>query len=256
MANIHWLFQKTELEKELLLHLNNKHWYIKAKAIQQLGYLQQKKQLPNIFRLANHNNDLVRMEAQVTTVKLVGFTGLRFLNVIGYPISEWQQLRLIHELSGHSIEKFDNIDSWLKSKNNSVVEFGLRLVEVYQLYEYYDLVKKCLSHTSLSICKMAVVTISKISNETTAATLIDYYTNSDSSIQLLILQILQIIGTEIELPFLLSQLNHADDSFKLEAAKAIRKVSDTGIKKIEELVDDTIKPWNIILPQIKMESIV
>ncbi|MBK5273021.1 MAG: hypothetical protein JJE22_18630, partial [Bacteroidia bacterium] len=39
MANIHWLFQKTELEKELLLHLNNKHWYIKAKAIQQLGYL-------------------------------------------------------------------------------------------------------------------------------------------------------------------------------------------------------------------------
>ena len=110
MDNIHWLFQKTDLKKELLAHLKDKRWFVKAKAIQQLAYLQQKDQLPNIFRLANHNNDFVRMEAQIATVKLIGFNGLRFLNVIGYSVSEWQQLRLIQELSRHSIENFDGIE--------------------------------------------------------------------------------------------------------------------------------------------------
>lgn len=254
MTNLHWLFQKTDLKKELLHHLNDKRWYIKAKAVQQLAYLQQKDQIPNIFRLANHNNDLVRMEAQVATVKLIGFEGLRFLNVIGYPISEWQQLRLIQELSGHSIEKFDNIGNWLKSKNDGVVEFALRLVEIYQRYEFYNAVEQCLSHSSVSICRQAVVTISKISNERTAGILVSYYENSPSSIQLLILKIFQIIGTENEASFLLSQLNHADDSFKLEAAKALQKSGNTGIGKIEELVDNTIPPWDIILPQLKMEG--
>lgn len=254
--NIHWLFQKTHLKKELILHLHSHHWYIKAKAIQQLADLQQKDQLPNIFRLANHNNDLVRMEAQVATVKLIGFEGLRFLNVIGYPVSEWQQLRLIHEISGHSIENFDNIAHWLQSKNDSVVEFALRLVEINQRHEFYHATEQCLSHSSVSICRQAVVTLDKIRNEKTAGLLLHYYPHADPSIQLLILRILQTAGTESEIPFLLSGLNHPDDTFKLETAKAIRQISDTGIEKIKETVDTAREPWNIILQQIKMKNAV
>lgn len=253
MANINWLFKKTNLKEALLHNLNDKRWYIKAKAIQQLAYLQQKDQLPNIFRLANHNNDLVRMEAQVATVKFIGFDGLRFLNVIGYPISEWQQLRLIQELSQHSIEKFDSVDNWLKSENESVVAFALRLTVIYQLYEFYDRAVECLSHSSLYICKLAVIALAKISNEKTPSLFVNYYSDRDPLIQLIILTKLQAMGTEKELPFLLSQLNHTDDSFKLEAAKAIRQISTVGIEQIEEHIDEAAQPWNIILPQIKME---
>jgi hypothetical protein len=251
MDNIHWLFQRTHLEEELLHNLNSKRWYIKAKAVQQLAYLQQKNQLPKIFRLANNNNDLVRMEAQVATVKLIGFEGLRFLNVIGYPVSEWQQLRLIHELSGHTIEKFDNITNWLQSKNDSVVEFALRLVENNQRYEFYNTVEQCLLHSSISVCRRAVATLGKISNEKTAGSLLNYYPNADPSIQLSILKILQTVGSENEIPFLLSRLNHPDDAFKLETAKSISQISDTGIERIEALVDVTKEPWKIILQQIK-----
>ncbi|HYM95183.1 MAG TPA: HEAT repeat domain-containing protein [Chitinophagaceae bacterium] len=255
MDNIKWLFQKTQLKEELLIHLKDKRWNRKAKAIQQLSSLQQKDQLPNIFRLSNHNNDLVRMEAQTATVKLTGFTGLRFLNVIGYPVSEWQQLRLIQELSMHSIERFDDVDHWLKSKNASVIEFALRLVEIYQRYEFYDSVVQCLSHSSVSICNQAVITLGKISNEKTAGLLIDIYPGSDLSLQFHILKILQNIGAENEIPFLLSQLNHANDSFKCEAAKAIKEINVSGIERVEKSVDNTAKPWNIILQQLKMEGV-
>lgn len=249
MNNIHWLFQKTDLKKELLAHLKDERWYIKAKAIQQLGYLQQKDQLPNIFRLANHNNDFVRMEAQIATVKLIGFSGLRFLNVIGYPVSEWQQLRLIHELSIHSVENFDDISFWLKSKNKTVVEFALRLIEIYQRHEFYDDVAQFLSHSSPEIRMQAIITLGKISNEKTAGLLKDIYSISDSSSQLLVLKTLRVLGAEKESLLLLTSLNNTVEFFKSETEKGIKT---EGTEKKKEHADDMAKQWGVILPKLNM----
>jgi hypothetical protein len=49
MENILWLFEKLNLEKQLLKSLDQKKWHKKAKAIQQLTYLQQKNSFKNIF---------------------------------------------------------------------------------------------------------------------------------------------------------------------------------------------------------------
>ena len=254
MDNIQWLFEKMELEEELLKNLNSDKWHKKAKAIQQLAYLNQKNRLKDVFPFVNHKNILVRREAQIAIVKLTGFEGLEFLNVINHPISEWQQLRLIQELSGHASEKFGNISLWLQSKNESVINFALRLVEIYRQYDFYDEVKECLSHSSMSIRKRAIMTLKHITNETTPDLLIKYFPDYDASLQMEILKILQTDGNENHLPFLFSLINHPDDSFKLEAAKAITNINPTKIKKIKELKDEFLYPWNIILPQIKMQN--
>jgi hypothetical protein len=251
MENILWLFEKMNLKRQLLENLQHKKWHKKAKAIQQLAYLQQKNSIKYILPFTNHQNDLLRMEAQIAIVKMTGFEGLEFLNKVTYPVSEWQQLRLIEELSSHKCSSLDNIHEWLKSENTSVVTFALRLVEIYQQYDFYDEVKSCLTHPSMFVCKNAVLTISNISNETTADLLIFHFADFDAFIQIKILKILQSDGTENQLPFLLSILNHPDDSYKLEAAKAILKISDTGMLTIEEVIDRNLFPWNVILPQIK-----
>jgi hypothetical protein len=251
MENLLWLFEKIDLEKQLLKNLDNKKWHKKAKAIQQLAYLRQKSSIKYIIPFTNHENDLLRMEAQIAVVKMTGFEGLEFLNKVTYPVSEWQQLRLIEELSSHRGASFGNIYQWLKSENISVVNFALRLVEIYQQYDFYEEVKSCLSHSSMSLCQNAVATIINISNETTADLLVACFEDYDATIQLKILKFLQSDGTENQLPFLLSVLKHPDDSYKLEAAKAILKISDTGLFKIEESIDTNLFPWNIILPQIK-----
>lgn len=254
MDNIQWLFEKMELEKELLKNLNSNKWHKKAKAIQQLAYLHQKNRIEDIFPLVNHKNILVRREAQITIVKFTGFEGLEFLNVVRHPISEWQQLRLIQELSDYTSEKFGNISLWLQSKNESVVNFALHLVEIYRQYDYYDEVKECLSHSSLSICKRAVMTLSHINNETTPDLLIKFFPGYDASLQIEILKILQAEGNENHLLFLFSLINHPDDSFKLEAAKAILNINPPSIEKMKLSIDEFSYPWNIILPQIKMQT--
>jgi hypothetical protein len=191
------------------------------------------------------------MEAQIALVKMMGFEGLKFLNKITHPVSEWQQIRLIEELSNHDVTQLENISEWLSSKNSSVVNFALRLVEIYRLYDFYDEVKHCLSHNSYTVCKTAVVTISQISNEATAGLLVTHYPGYDTSTQIKILKILQVDGTKEQLPFLFSLLNNADDSYKLEAAKAIVKINETEMENIEKAINKTLFPWNIILPQIK-----
>jgi HEAT repeat protein len=251
MENILWLFERLDLKIQLLKNLENKKWHKKAKAVQQLAHLQQKNCVDIILPFTNHQNDLLRMEAQIALVKMTGFEGLEFLNQVTYPVSEWQQLRLIEELSSNTITSLGSVHKWLKSENVSVVNFALRLIEIYQQFDFYDEVKTCLSHASSTVCKNAVLTISNISNETTADLLVEHFGNYDALIQIKILKILQSQGTENQLPFLFSILKHPDDSYKLEAAKAILKISDKGLLTIEELTDRESFPWNVILPQIK-----
>lgn len=255
LENIQWLFEKMQLKNELLHNLNSKEWHTKAKAVQQLAWLKQDWSIKEISRLINHENHLLRMEAQIAIVKLTGFEGLGFLNSVNHPISEWQQLRLIQELSGQAMEDLDHIRGWLQSENESVIHFGLRLIEIYRQHKYYEDVKICLIHSSEEICKTAVATLSFISNENTADILIEHYPHYNASIQLDILKILQNDGAEKHLPFLYSLLHHPEDPFKMAAAAAIRKIRVGSMEKVETMIEKSSHPWNVILPQIKMESI-
>ncbi|MEO8721856.1 MAG: HEAT repeat domain-containing protein [Ginsengibacter sp.] len=251
MTNVLWLFKKLDLEKQLLKNFDKKKWHKKAKIVQQISYLHLNSNIEKIFSLTNDRNESLRMEAQIAIVKMTGFDGLNFLDNVIYPISEWQQLRLIEELSSHIEPKAGNIIEWLKSNNLTVVNFALRLIEIYRQYDFYNEVAICLSHPSISICSRAVITISTISKETTADLLIAHYDTYNESTQITILKVLQVIGTENQFPFLLSILNHHDDTYKLQAVKAITTISKAGIEKIEKVIDKSLFPWNIILSQIK-----
>lgn len=254
LKNILWMFEKMSLEKQLLKNLSDYKWYKKASTIQQLAALQQKNCIKDLFPLTDDENELLRMEAQIAIVKLTGFEGLKFLNEITYPISEWQQLRLIEELSGHAPENLSSISEWLKSKNESVVNFALRLIEIYRQYNFYDQVLHLLFNSSNSISRNALITLSHIINETTIDFLVKYYHDFHPELQIQILKIIQIHGNEEQIEFLISLLNDEDNSVNLEAAKAIFNINSSGIEKIKESVNHNSFPWTTILPQLKLQA--
>ncbi len=252
-SNIQWLFKKTGLEKDLLRQLKRKHWSDKAEAIQHLAALKQNNNLRKIFYYTNHANLLVRMEAQVAVVNLTGFKGLRFLNVISHPITPWQQLELLNELSQQTPDEFEKLGNWLQSENESVRDFSLRLTGIYQRYEQYDAVVANLFHSSNLICRQALKTISKIYNEETAPLLISLFPKYEKNEQLLIVNILKDIGSENDLPFLKTILSHPDNEYKLAASKTIYFISAVEFDNATMDFDQTSFPWEIIIPQIKTE---
>lgn len=255
-ANVCWFYEQTELDKDSLHRLQHGEWHKKARAIQELSGLRQRKHIIRIYRLTNHPDELVRNEARTAVVKLTGFEGLRFLDVISYPITSWQQLCLLHELSFHHAQSFEQIGRWLHATNDSVVEFALRLIEIYQLHDLQPAVIDALSHQAPVVRKKAIAALHEIYQPGAAVHLIRLFQKEDKELRLLILKLFEVHGSESELPFLLECLTHKTIDIQVAAAKALSQIQPNGIGYIEQRVVSTDYPWTVLLPQLKKEGLV
>ena len=200
--NLRKLYEQLSLTADSQKKLKSFSWHIKAKGIQELAMMNQKPEAKELSKLTNHKNAYIRMEAQTATVKFDGFEGLRFLDNAAYPISEWQQINLLHELSQTPAENFQGIDKWLASPNDSVVLFTLKLISTYHLFEFHPEALKCLYHPNNAIAIEAIKCLQEIYTDTTSAELIEFYKQSQFKAQkLAVLKALKVIEDEEYIPF-------------------------------------------------------
>ena len=253
-ANICWYYEKADLYADTLKHLKSKQWHVKARAIQQLAHLQQSRFARRIYRLTNDKHELVRNEARIAMVKLTGFKGLRFLHYISYPITDWQQISLLHELAQHRRIAFPSLQELLQSANTSVVEFTLRLIASYQQFELKDAVVKCLQSPEPAIREKALIALMEIGDETSVEAILQNFHKEDPRLQLLSLQVIQKTGASGCTAFLLSLLCHPDHEIKAASARAILEWEPDGQCLIAERVPTDAYPWNQLLPQLKQEK--
>jgi hypothetical protein len=251
--NISYLYEQAGLDIFTLAQVRTGAWHIKARAIQTLAHLNQRKHIARIYRHTNNRNELIRSEARVAVVRLTGFEGLRFLDVISYPLTEWEQLCLVHELSENHRPDFQKIPGWLHSDNDSVVEFALRLVESYRIFEMHGDVAFCLAHQLPSIRKKAVQTIRAINQPQTSSLLVAQLQRDEEEVQLVVLEALGEVGSEADLSVLWPFLSHPSTIFKIAAAKAIRNSHPYGMAMLRQRVDMETHPWKILIPQLEEE---
>jgi hypothetical protein len=251
--NICWFYEQMGLDKDSLSRLQHGAWHVKARAIQELSGFQQKKYITRIYRVTNHPDELVRNEARTAVVKLTGFDGLRFLDVISYPLTEWQQLCLLYELSLHSNRSFEQVPRWLQSNNNSVAEFALRLVEVYKLYDLYPSVIDCLQHASKTIRKKTLAALKEIYDPAGNELLVSIFPNEDVDVQIEILKLLQEHGGEAEQFFLLQQVIHPVQEIRIAAARAFYHTQPDAERLLKQQVNEETYPWTVLFAQLNRE---
>jgi len=253
--NLIKLYEQLSLMADSQKRLKSFSWHIKAKAIQELAMMNQKPEADELSRLTNHKNAYIRMEAQTATVKFDGFEGLRFLDNATYPISEWQQINLLHELSHTPAENFQGIDKWLASPNDSVVLFTLKLVSTYHIFGFHPEVLKCLHHPNNAVATEAIKCLQEIYTDTTSAELIDFYKQSQFKAQkLAVLKALKVIEGEEYILFLLDVLNDDDNQIKLAAARALA-VNPIGMNELKSFSKSDRYPWNEMIYQIQHEHL-
>jgi hypothetical protein len=252
--NLKHLYQQLQLDKYALENLKSTYWYVKAKAIQELTLMGFKDVLPKLYRYTNNKNELVRMEAQSAAVQFYGFEGLRFLNVITYPLSEWQQIKLLQQLSQVAPMNV-SIDSWLNSQNSSVVVFALKLARSYHWFQWHDTILSCLEHSDPEVRLQAVYCLCEIYTDKTAAILISRCRHEGPEIQLAIVKTLQSIGSEEDIPFLVDLLYDDNNEIRICAARAIIHLSKNGLAVLEMSASAIGYPLNEMLAQIKGELI-
>ncbi|MES2331660.1 MAG: hypothetical protein V4539_18785 [Bacteroidota bacterium] len=252
--NIIALYIQLGLKKYSIKKLATKNkWHIRARGIQELYLMNQSDVLTTIYKNTNSNNEFVRMEAQTGVIHLTGFPGLRFLDVISYPLTEWQQLKLLEQLRlfPKKEDLSEKIPGWLRSKNETVVIFALKLADEYQQFSVRKNVINCLVHPQRAVRSQAIKTLITLADEKTPAILLGYFSKETQANQILILEALRTIATEAESGFLLNLLDHENDTIKLKAAVVLAAVSENGLTLLEARGITQPEPYQRIYRHVK-----
>jgi hypothetical protein len=254
--NVVTLFHQLHLGELSLHKLNSRKWHLKARGIQELSIMHQRQYTAKIYRLTNAQHELVRMEAQSAIVQLYGFEGLRFLDIIDRPLSEWQQIKLLRLLSRTPGVLPEKSARWLASPNDSVRIFALKLVAEHQQQHLHPQVAACLDHPHPLVKLQAIRCLKDIYTDDTAAILEKAYPAQPIASKLAILEALGHIGSDNNGIFLSRQLLHSDNHLKLAAARALVKTGDKGLQYLDEFPLAHTYPFNEIIQQAKTEQTV
>jgi hypothetical protein len=253
--NIVGLYEQLGLKAHSMKKLGSTEWHVKANGIQELCQMDQHDTLKKIYKNINNKNELVRMEAQAAVLHMTGFDGLRFLDLVSYPISEWQQLKLLDQLRGWNLT--DNlaaaIPKWLRSPNESVVQLALKLADEYQQFGLHEAIAECLLHPAWVIRSQTINSLLHIANEKTPVVLVAHYKEEIMANRLSILAALQKIGTEDQFTFLAELLHDENDIIKLNSAKALVSCSGRGLALLAENGMRKPDPYQAIYLHVKSE---
>lgn len=247
------LFMQLNLDLQCLKLLDSYQWHRIAKGIQEIGIMGLKQYLPDISPYTNDSNKYISIEAQIAVLKLSGFKGLRFLDNLTQTISEWEQIMLLKELGNLPVEEFSGIEMWLKSNNDSVVIFALKLTRNYHKFELYNDIVDCLVHHNSKVRLNAIHTLAEVYNQDTAQQLLHRYKQEDYEQQLAIVIALETIGDDNIIDVLIQYLSTEIYEMKYTLACTIANISKYGYEKLLTLPDAQHYPLNEMLLQIKSE---
>jgi hypothetical protein len=242
-----------DLKKYSLQKIQPKNnWYTIARGIQELYMMEQEDTYDEIYKYTNAANEYIRNEAQIGLIHLTGFKGLDFLEMVLYPITDWQQLKLLEQLKRFpKKEDFSaSIPKWISSSNNSVVVFALKLCYEYQLIHLEDEITNCLHHESENVKTQAIETLVRLENDHTSKILLNYFNQASHTNQLLILDALSKLATEEDASALIQILDNPDNMIKLKASIALSKCSNSGMQIIRDKSVSTPEPFKRIVNHI------
>ncbi len=250
-TNLKKFYETLQLDIDSAKKIKSSKWHLKAKGVNELAMMGQAKYVKEIFRLTNHPNVLVRNEAQCALINFYEFAGLRFLNVTTYQISQWQQIQLLDKLKSVHPKNLAPIKKWLRSGNESIVVFAIKLASFFKCYDVYDDVINCLQHDRMEIKLQAIEYLKKIPGENTSEVLMNNYIYDHKIHRLSIIDALKNIGNDQQVPFLLHQLNDVDDDIKAASAKSLAEIHPLGISFLQSHALADQDPWKAIFLQLK-----
>ena len=245
------LYQYYGLHDIALKQLESRKWDRVSRAISELTEMQVRQAYDAIKEHINSKNSVVRKQAQLATVQLKEEGIQFFLDTARYPISQWQQVKILEILTSKSEFTAPSFRDWLVSENQDVVLFTLRLVRVFRQLEAKQALLMFLNHKSERIQIAAVECIGDFRYDAARLPLMSCFKTASTEIKIHILSTLQAIGNTADLPWLEEQAS-ADPSFLVRskarlvvnALQPVVGLSDLGIQGELELWASQISESN------------
>ena len=216
------LYFQSGLIAYALKRLKSKKWYVVAKGIREFTQLRVKEVNDEIVVFVNHPKREIRKEVQLYLVTLFHFDGLKFLDILQTQLSEWDQIQLLEVLQRFDEQEIPDINPWLKSKNNSVVAFALKLAKIYNQFEVKDALIELLSHQQKNIRVDAIHVLSHLHAVEAKDILKNNFDNLSEDEQIEFFKMLENVFESSDESFLLAHTTHQNFEIKLLALKIIK----------------------------------
>lgn len=218
------LYSDLDLVKYSLKKMNSAIWHIKIKGIREVTQMKVKGVYDKTLKLINNKNVLLRREAQLTMVKLYQFEGLKFLDTLEFPITEWQQIQLIEEIQTIRNQELPDLTKWLVSKNDSVVIFTLKIVKLYQQIQTQDTLIKLVLHPSEPVRRAAINVLGYFKITESKTILKQIFKNSPLETQIHIIKALSEIADTVDIPFFETQVKHPEFEISHTATETLKEL--------------------------------
>lgn len=219
------LYCKTGLMDYAMLKLKNKNWYIIAKGIRELTRFKIEKSHHEISKFIKHPRVEVRKETQLYLVNMFKFEGLSFLNNLNTPLSEWQQVQLLEVLNKFEDQQICDIKPWLKSANNTVVLFALKLAQIYNQFEVKDTLMDLLPHENKNIRIRTIEVLTDLYGIEAKDRLKANFNGLSLEEQISFFELLEKLVVPSDEPFVEKHLFHKDFEIQLLALKILKSIN-------------------------------
>ncbi|MEL1240422.1 HEAT repeat domain-containing protein [Flavobacterium flavipallidum] len=219
------LYYETGLITSATKKLKSKKWDAVARAIRELTQFEIKEAHDEIIQLINHPKKEVRFEIQKYLVQLFRFEGLEFLNIIENQLSEWDQIQLIEILSRFKNLEVPDMNEWLRSKNDSVVSFTLKLVRIHNQFGVQEEIITLFNHPNPEIRIEAINLISHLGIYEAVGILKDGLFERTLDEQIAFFKMMEEMSMPDDLEFIKDYVNHDNFFIRISVMKIMNLIT-------------------------------
>lgn len=223
--SIQKLYFQTGLINFSISKLRSRKWYVIAKGVRELTQFHIKEVHDEVITLIDHPKNEVRKEMQLYLVNLFSFKGLDFLNVLQTPLSEWDQIQLLEVLQRFNDQQIFDIKSWLKSSNDSVVIFALKLADIYIQFQSKEDLIELLDHKNKKIRIQLINVLGNLNVLEAKSILKNNFCERSQEEQVAFFKMMEKMPESDDEPFLLEYIHHENFEIKLSALKNLKVIN-------------------------------
>lgn len=238
------------LDKDSHRKAMSRKWHIKAKGFRELAFMNIPSANDEIKRCLTSRNDILRMEAQFAMIRLYPDNAFEFLNQLHKKYTLWEQLNVYETITFHQLSLPD-FDVLLKSSNDSIIMFSLRMIKIFQLRKTFHSMLELLSHKSSEIRNLTIHVMGALKIHDCLPHLKRIYKTETYENCIEIIRAIASINDESMLGFLKLVLDKEDDvQLQIEAAMAINKLGIEGSMTLNKLLTSDYKNYQIIVKHV------
>ena len=249
------LYRQLGLHHDAFEKLENWRWHIISKGIIELTQMQVGESYHLITKFVNDKRSTIRKQAEIAAIKLRSEGITHILDHTRYPISEWQQLKMIEALSTLKNYKPPRFKSWLISENKDVVLFSLRLIKHYNQNDAAQSIIELVKHKNKEIQLAAIQCIKDFNFIEAKPVLRAIFSNCSAEVKIQILSVLAVFGDKTDIPFLNEAiLNESNFLVKSKARSAINTISPDSILPEKDILNSQDLEKEIEINSLENES--